>query len=88
MKSSPIYSIINNPKRVSDCSFGSNGFSQAVQVGTSSSNSHTLADISVQMHNGPEGTVFNLFIDGLLVKQGILNDKKLSMTVNRLKRLK
>ena len=87
MKSSPIYNIISNPKRMADCSYGSNGFTQAIQVGTSSTNSHTLANISVQKHEGPEGTTFNLFIDGLLVKQGVLSDKKLAMTVNRLKRL-
>lgn len=89
MKQSPIYSVINNPKRVSDCSFGSNGFSQAIQVGSSSSNSHTLANISVGMHNDPEGnTVFNLFVDGLLVKQGTLKGKEFTININRLKRLK
>jgi len=75
MKSSPIYNIIHNPSRVSDCSFGvKDHFRQDIRVGTSSRNSHTLADISVERHITDSGAVhFNLFLDGNLIKKGILN---------------
>jgi len=86
MKSSPIYNIISNPGRKSDCSFGSSGgFTQDIRVGTSSSNSHTLANISVQQFVNGEGiSEFSLFIDGKLVKQGLLINKKLEMNIDRI----
>ena len=84
MKSSSIYNIISNPARRSDCSFGaSGGFNQQIQVGTSSSNSHTLASISVQQHLDDDGnTVFCLFVDGTLLKRGVLTGKEFEMNLN------
>jgi len=80
MKSSPIYNIISNPKRKSDCSFGSDGFRQEIRVGTSSSNSHELATISVERYTDDGGlTVFNMFLDGKLVKAGVLDKKDFTM---------
>ena len=80
MKSSPVYAIINNSKRKSDCSFGSDGFDMDVRVGTSSSNSHTLADISVQRHIDCDGyPMFTLWVDGVLVKKGRLVGKDFEM---------
>lgn len=76
MKSSPIYNIISNPKRKSDCSFGSDGFTQTIQVGTSSRNSHELASISVERHALTDGTVvFTMWLDGQMVKRGTLDGK-------------
>ena len=81
MKSSPIYSIISNPGRKSDCSFGSNGFSQEIRVGTSASNSHYLGSISVQRRLLDDGRVeFSMYAGGMLVKQGILDGKEFEMT--------
>jgi len=80
MKSSPIYNIISNPKRKSDCSFGSDGFRQEIRVGTSSSNSHTLANITVEMHDENGERLFVMFLDGKVVKKGILNGKDFEMT--------
>lgn len=77
MKSSPIYNIISNPQRKSDCSFGSAGFDQTIRVGTSSSNSHELASISVERHEQTDGTVvFTMWLDGNIVKRGILSGKE------------
>ena len=76
MKSSPIYNIISNPKRKSDCSFGSDGFTQQIRVGTSSSNSHELARITVERHFNDTGdAVFSMYLDGKLVKKGVLTGK-------------
>ncbi len=77
MKSSPIYNIVHNPGRVSDCSFGvKDYFSQDIRVGTSAKNSHSLADISVTRFVTDSGAVqFNLFIDGELFKRGHLIGK-------------
>ncbi len=82
MKSSPIYNIISNASRASDCSFGcKDSFWQDIRVGTSSSNSHTLAEISVQRHQLDDGTVeFNLFLDGALIKRGLLSGKEFAIT--------
>lgn len=84
MKSSSIYNVITNPARRSDCSFGaSGGFTQQIQVGTSSSNSHALASISVQQHTNDEGNqVFSLFVDGTLLKRGVLTGKEFEMNLN------
>ena len=80
MKSSPIYNIISNPKRKSDCSFGSDGFRQEIRVGTSSSNSHTLGNISVERHFDDDGlAVFSMYLDGKLVKQGVLDKQDFTM---------
>ena len=77
MKSSAIYNRINNSARKSDCSFGAgNGFDQTVLVGTSSSNSHELARISVEKHYNDDDTVtFTLWVDGLMIKRGLLTGK-------------
>ncbi len=77
MKSSPIYNLISNPGRTSDCSFGSSeGFTQDIRVGTSRTNSHSLANISVNRFQQDDGTVlFQLFLDGTMVKSGILDGK-------------
>lgn len=87
MKSSSIYNIISNPARRSDCSFGaSDGFSQDIRVGTSSSNSHTLADISVQHHIDDNGNkVFCLFVDGTLIKRGTLTGQDFEFNLNHVK---
>ncbi len=78
MKSSPIYNIIDNPRRKSDCSFGAgNRFTQQIQVGTSAGNSHTLASISVERHERSDGkTQFTLWIDNTLVKSGLLEGRE------------
>lgn len=83
MKSSPIYNIISNPSRKSDCLFGSvDGYRQDIRVGTSSVNSHTLAKISVEKHVRENGdATFNLFLDGVLVKKGTLKGKEFTFVV-------
>ncbi len=84
MKASPIYNIISNPKRKSDCSFGSEGFTQQIQVGTSINNSHTLATITVERFVDANGIVeFTLFIDGKLMKKGSLNGKGFQMEIDK-----
>lgn len=80
MKSSPVYCNIYNPKRRSDCSFGSDGFSQAIKVGTSSSNSHLLAEITVQH----DGNMFTLWIDGVLIKRGTLDGQRFDMDLDKI----
>ena len=78
MKSSPIYNIVNNPSRKSDCSFSArDNFSQDIRVGTSARNSHTLAEISVQRYRNDDGTVtFRLFLDGYPFREGTLNGRE------------
>ncbi len=78
MKASPIYNIISNNSRKSDCSFGSSDrFSQDIRVGTSSRNSHTLGEISVERHLNDDNTVtFSLWLDNNLVKRGVLNGRE------------
>ena len=78
MRQSPLYNIIHNPDRKSDCSFGSrHGFAQNVRVGTSASNSYTLGRIEVRRHVHEDGTVqFSLYVDGLLIKRGVLNGEE------------
>jgi hypothetical protein len=78
VKSSPIYNIINNPSRLSSCSFGAvDGFEQDIRVGTSSTNSHTLGTIAVKRHKRKDGTVwFALFLDGTYIKGGLLAGKQ------------
>ena len=83
MKSSPVYCNIYNPRRRSDCSFGSDGFSQAIKVGTSANNSHSLAEISVQH----DGDMFTLWIDGVLIKRGTLTGKDFDMTLDKIAKL-
>jgi len=81
MKASPIYNLINNPKRKSDCSFGAGDrFSQEIRVGTSSSNSHRLGSISVERYIDDDGLpVFSMYLDGILVKQGVLDGHDFTM---------
>ena len=84
MKSSPIYNIISNPKRKSDCSFGSDGFRQEIRVGTSASNSHTLGTISVERNFDDAGNaVFSMWLDGQLVRKGSLDGKGFQMEVSK-----
>ncbi len=77
MKSSPVYCIINAEGRKTSPSFGSTGFTQDIRVGTSASNSHTLAKIEVRRHENDDGTVtFVLFLDGKAIKTGLLEGKE------------
>ncbi len=76
MKSSPIYNFVHVPDRATNKDFGAGnqGFTQTVRVGTSSRNSHTFANISVTRELFEDGRVqFKLFIDGELIKRGILD---------------
>ena len=84
MKSSTVYCKIDNPQRKSDCSFGSAGFTQEICVGTSSSNSHTLANITVEKHltEDGKGFCFTMFIDGTMVKRVIVQDGESDMIVD------
>ena len=83
MKSSPIYNVIDNPKRRSDCSFGAGDrFTQTVRVGTSASNSHVLGTITVERHEITDGTVvFTMWLDGQVVRRGTLDGKDFTMDV-------
>ena len=85
MKSSPIFNIIHNNSRKSDCSFGAyDGFTQIVRVGTSASNSHELAFIDVQRTVDADGRAeFTLSIDSKLCARGILNGKEFTSTMCR-----
>ena len=78
MRQSPIYNIIDNPGRKSNCSFGArDSFKQDIRVGTSSENSHTLASIEVRRVLAENNTVgFNLYVDGVCVKKGLLDGKQ------------
>lgn len=81
MKSSPIYNIVINPGRKSDCSFGvSNRFAQEIRVGTSANNSHKLATISVEKFEMDDGTVkFNMWLDGMLIRFGTLDGQEFDL---------
>lgn len=72
MKRSSIYNRVHNQARKSDCSFGaSGGFSQDIRVGWGSSDSHSLARIVVdEVRIDSETRVFNLFVNGELIRQG------------------
>ena len=85
MKSSPIYSIIKNPSRKADCSFGSSDtFTQDIRVGTSASNSHTLGVITVEREVDNGGmAVFSMYHDGELLKQGVLAGKQYTPLIGR-----
>ena len=80
MRSSPIYNVISNASRASDCSFGSvDGYGQDIRVGTSSRNSHTLAKIRVSRAFNDDGTTtFRLFVDGVCIRKGTLAGKQFS----------
>ena len=76
MKRSPIYNFVRVPDRAEDKDFGAGplGFSQQICVGTGSQNSHTLARVNVTRGLLDNGRVeFKLFIDGELIKRGILD---------------
>ena len=78
MKQSSIYNMIDNPARKSDCSFGaSRGFIQIIKVGTSSTNSHHLAKLTVSEAYGAQIDMrtFVLTFDGYVLKRGILRGK-------------
>ena len=77
MRSSKIYSIVSINDRSANASFGtSEGFRQDIRVGTSASNSETIAEISTQYHVDENGNyVYNFFVDGTNVKQKIYNPK-------------
>lgn len=81
MKSSPIYNIVNNHGRKSDSSFGSSeGYSMDIRVGTSASNSHTLANVGTDFVDLEDGTrEFRLWVDGEIVKRGILDGKEFAI---------
>ena len=81
MKASPIYNIISIPGRVSDRSFGAvEGFTQDIRVGTSATNSHTLANIQVTREVLPGGeVVFRLRVDGKVIKVGTLDGKEFAV---------
>lgn len=78
MKSSPIYSRVSIEGR-SDRDFGAGplGFEQSIQVGTSRTNSHNLADIAVRRITLDDGRqAFYLYLDGKVVKCGILDGQE------------
>ena len=81
MKSSPIYNIVNVSGKTKRRFGAVNGFTQDIRVGTSSSNSHTLAQISVERHvNSEDGSVdFCLFVDGVRIRHGILTGKQFEL---------
>ena len=86
MKASPIYNRINVPGRKSDASFGAReSFTQEIRVGTSSSNSHELVDISVARIPQDDGSVkFVLWVDGMRIKEGYLQGHDFELTRNDL----
>lgn len=60
-------------------------FRQHVFVGTSSQNSHVLAFIEVERREQYDGTVeFALYVDGVMVKRGILDGFEFSIDVDSL----
>jgi hypothetical protein len=82
MRSSPIYNKVYIPGRAFDRSFGADadGFSQDIRVGTSASNSHTLADIEVRRFSNDDGTKeFVLYLDGIPIKKGTLDGKEFEL---------
>ena len=74
MKSSPIYNKVSIAGRNNrDFGADADGFEQDIRVGTSSSNSHTLATISVKRIDTDSGAKqFILFLDGKAIKRGHL----------------
>lgn len=82
MKSSPIYNHVNIQGRASRDFGAYDGFNQHVLVGTSRTNSHEFANISVQRRANEDGTVeFSLWIDGVLVKRGVLDGKEFAFNL-------
>lgn len=77
MRSSRIYSIVSINDRSANASFGtSEGFRQDIRVGTSASNSETIAEISTDHYINEDGNyVYNFFVDGTNVKQKVYNPK-------------
>ena len=75
MKSSPIYNKVSIAGRNNrDFGADADGFEQSILVGTSASNSHSFADISVKRIDRDNGTKeFIFFLDGDVIKRGILN---------------
>ena len=82
MKRSPIYCHVNVPDRATVKDFGAGplGFSQDIRVGTGSNNSHSLACLNVTRNLLDNGRVeFCLYLDGQLIKRGILNGSDFKM---------
>ena len=82
MKRSPIYNFINVPDRATAKDFGAGplGFEQTICVGTGSNNSHVLARLNVTRCELDNGRVeFNLYMDGELVKRGILDGQSFGL---------
>jgi len=77
MQSYPIYNLINRQEGGKQPNFGAReGFRQDNRVGTSQTNPHTLADITVTYDDTSDGKrLFMLFVDGKLIKSGVLNGK-------------
>lgn len=90
MKRRHIYSIVDNPDRRSDCSFGCDDrFSQDIRVGWGSADSHTIANITVQRNasiNQP-GQAYAIYIDNELWCHGIHHDGEFNRIVIAGKRL-
>ena len=74
MRQSPIYNYIDVPDRVAAKSFGATlkGFTQLVQVGTSKTNSHRLANIEVKTETWGGSVYFTLYVDDVPIKSGRL----------------
>src|SRR5210317_964972 len=75
MKSSPIYNKVSIAGRNNrDFGADADGFNQRILVGTSASNSHEFAEITVrriELNDNKKEFIF--FLDGEVIKRGILN---------------
>lgn len=85
MRQYPIWNTIDAVGgRKSPSDFGATGgFTQYVNVGTSSRNSHVLAEIVVERHVTKNGTIeFSLYVDSVMIKRGILDGREFSIDID------
>ena len=79
MKSSPIYNKVHIPGRSSrNFGAGAEGFTQRILVGSSATNSNAFATFKVReipVIGQKDWFTFNLYIDGVLAKGALFNNK-------------
>ena len=78
-KSYPIWIDVSGDNNKTDKSFGSpDSFSMDINVGSSKTNSHELARVSIHWREDEAGNrTFALAVDGLAVRSGVMTaDKK------------
>lgn len=82
-------SIYTRGGRASSCDYGaSERDARTIYVGTSSRNSHEFATVTTDCTRLDDGALeFSLYVDGVLIKRGIVHDGEYGQTVNRIAEL-